>query len=211
MMKSGGSAGQVNVMAALLLLALVVAGVWTWKRIPPDTQDLIVQYTVPVLLALAGVGLLLKMAVGRVRQRRLDRDRRERLMVQFEREGKPDTRLELGFTLVETNHYRLEGLERIAPALAELFMTTLTTMLDDKQHRIRGMAASHLGVLQEPRAVPLLLNALEDDHAYVRSSAALGLGRMRAREAKDKLAYLMKEDWDQTVRSRAREALERLA
>ena len=211
MMRPTGSGGQVNVMAALLLLALVVAGVWIWKRILPDTQDLIVQYTLPALLALAGVGLLLKMVVGRVRQRRADRDRRERLMAQFEREGKPDQRLELGLTLVETNHYRIEGLERIAPALAEVFMTTLTTRLDDKQHRLRGMAASHLGVLQEPRAIPCLLKALEDDHAYVRSSAALGLGRMRAREAKDKLAYLMKEDWDQTVRSRAREALERLA
>jgi HEAT repeat protein len=73
------------------------------------------------------------------------------------------------------------------------------------------MAASHLGVLQDPRAIPVLLAALEDDHAYVRACAALGLGRMRAREAKDKLAQVMKDDWDQTVRSRAREALERIA
>jgi hypothetical protein len=33
---------------------------------------------------------------------------------------------------------------------------------------------------------------------------------MRASEAKAKLESVMREDWDQTVRSRAREALERL-
>jgi HEAT repeat protein len=51
---------------------------------------------------------------------------------------------------------------------------------------------------------------LEDDHAYVRACAALALGRMRAGEAKKKLEQVMQEDWDQTVRSRAREALERI-
>jgi hypothetical protein len=33
---------------------------------------------------------------------------------------------------------------------------------------------------------------------------------MRAVQAKDKLALMMKDDWDQTVRSRAREAWERM-
>jgi hypothetical protein len=36
------------------------------------------------------------------------------------------------------------------------------------------------------------------------------LGRLRAIEAKDKLVEVSKDDWDQTVRSRAREALERI-
>jgi HEAT repeat protein len=65
-------------------------------------------------------------------------------------------------------------------------------------------------VLQDQAVVPLLLKALEDDHAYVRSSAALALGRLRASDARAKLEYAMKEDWDQTVRSRAKEALERI-
>ena len=68
--------------------------------------------------------------------------------------------------------------------------------------------------LAKPRVVLKLeqdlLAALEDDHAYVRASAALALGRMRAAEAKQKLMSVMQDDWDQTVRSRAREALERL-
>jgi HEAT repeat protein len=72
------------------------------------------------------------------------------------------------------------------------------------------MAASYLGALNDKTVIPLLLKALEDEHAYVRSSAALGLGRLRAGEAKEKLTTMMEKDWDQTVRSRSREALERI-
>jgi HEAT repeat protein len=55
-----------------------------------------------------------------------------------------------------------------------------------------------------------MMKALEDDHWWVRSQAALGLGRVRAKEAKAKLEEMATEDWDQTVRSRCREALERI-
>lgn len=96
------------------------------------------------------------------------------------------------------------------PALKDLFVTTLQRALGDKQHRIRGMAASHLGALQDMSVVPLLVKALEDDHAYVRSCAALGLGRLRATETRERLTKVMEEDWDQTVRSRAKEALEQM-
>ena len=75
---------------------------------------------------------------------------------------------------------------------------------------MRGMAASHLGALQDLSVVPLLIKALEDDHAYVRSCAALGLGRLRATDARERLRVVMEQDWDQTVRSRAKEALERI-
>jgi HEAT repeat protein len=56
----------------------------------------------------------------------------------------------------------------------------------------------------------LLVKALEDDHAYVRPCAVLALGRLRAVETRERLMTVMKEDWDQTVRSRAKEALERM-
>ena len=52
------------------------------------------------------------------------------------------------------------------------------------------------------------MKALEDAHAYVRGSAALALGRMRATEAKDKLEYTMKEDGPQPIpRSRGEDEL----
>jgi HEAT repeat protein len=132
------------------------------------------------------------------------------LLALFERELGSDKKCEIAFTLLEVNAYRVDGLQSAVPALKELLITTLQRALGDKQHRIRGMAASHLGALQDLSVVPLLVKALEDDHAYVRSCAALGLGRLRAVETRERLKVVMEQDWDQTVRSRAREALERM-
>jgi HEAT repeat protein len=132
------------------------------------------------------------------------------LLARFAREASQEKRLEIAFALIEVNDYRLDGLQPVVPALKEVFASTLQRAVGDKQHRTRGMAASHLGVLQDQSVVPLLVKALEDDHAYVRSCAALALGRLRAVETKERLMTVMKDDWDQTVRSRAKEALERM-
>ncbi len=203
-------AGQANLTTILILIGLLVAALWLWKSLDFDTQDFIVEKIVPVLVLVVLAGGAVGLIVYKVRQRRWVKLRKEQLMAQFQKQTSREKRLELGFALVELNGYRREGLESVAPAMGELFRETLKTALGDKQHRIRGMAASHLGAIQDKSAIGMLLKALEDDHAYVRSCAALALGRLRASEAKDKLTYVMKEDWDQTVRSRAREALERL-
>lgn len=202
--------GQANLTAILLLLGIVVSGVWVWKRLSLDVQDFIIDQAIPLtalsLMALTAIWII----IGKVRKR-LDRRReRARLIALLEKQTSSPKRLELAFTMIEVNDYRRAGLEVIAPQLQDLFVSTLQRALGEKQHRVRGMAASHLGVIGDDQAVTHLLAALEDDHAYVRSSAALGLGRLRASAAKDKLAYVSKEDWDQTVRSRAREALERI-
>jgi HEAT repeat protein len=202
--------GNVNLTGVFLLLGLVVTGVWVWKRLPPETQDYIIDQAVP--LALLGGALLATLwTVVRAIKRRRERLRlRAKLLAQFERETAREKKLETAFALIEVNEYRIDGLEPAVPALKELFTTTLQRALDDKQHRIRGMAASHLGVLQDKTVVPILVKALDDDHAYVRSCAALGLGRLRAVEARERLKTLMQDDWDQTVRSRAKEALEQI-
>lgn len=209
-MQRHSQSGQANLTAILLLLSLVVSGVWVWKRLSPDVQDLIIDQALPLaalaLMALVSIWII----IGKVRKRFHRRKERARLIMLLEKQASPEKRLELAFALIEVNEYRRAGLEAIAPQLQELFVTTLQRALGDKQHRVRGMAASHLGVIGDDQAVTHLLAALEDDHAYVRSSAALGLGRLRASAAKDKLAKVSKEDWDQTVRSRAREALERI-
>lgn len=202
--------GQANVTAVLVLLGLVVTAVWIWKRTPPDVQDQVVEQALPLTLLGLGAVTLLWMAVGTIRRRRRTSRERDRLIGLFRQATGTQPRLDLAFALIELNGYRPEGLEPVTAPMAELLMHTLQTALGDKQHRVRGMAASHLGALRVREAIPLLLLALEDDHAYVRSSAALALGRMRAAEAKQKLTTVMQEDWDQTVRSRAREALERL-
>jgi hypothetical protein len=202
--------GQVNLAAILVLIGLVITSVWVWKRLSLETQEYLVDQAVPLALAGLAIGAGLFAVLRRVRRSRTRRQVRMKLMEVFEREALPDRKLHLAFQLIEVNEYRLKGLEPIAPALKDVLVATLQRAVGDKQHRIRGMAASHLGVLQDMTVVPLLMKALEDDHAYVRACAALGLGRLRALDAKERLATMMEEDWDQTVRSRAREALERL-
>jgi hypothetical protein len=203
--------GQANVTMILMVIAVIVAGVWAWKRLSPDVQDTIVEQAVPIAALGLGVVAALWIVAGKIRRSRSRIRSRERLIAKFGREPSTEKRRELAFALIETNEYRLAGLEAVAPAIVEVLTGTLRSAVGDKQHRIRGMAASYLGVLQEQKVVPLLLKALDDDHAYVRACAALGLGRLKAGEAREKLEHVMKEDWDQTVRSRAREALDRLA
>ena len=202
--------GNVNLTAIALILGTVITSVWVWKRLSLDTQDYIIDQAIPLVaigLAVLTVLVLLWRAFRRLRSNRQERDR---LLKLFEKETKREKQLELAFAMIEVNGYRIEGLESAVLLLKDLFVTTMQRAVGDKQHRIRGMAASHLGVLQDKSVVPLLVKALEDDHAYVRSCAALALGRLRATETKERLMTVMKDDWDQTVRSRAKEALERM-
>jgi HEAT repeat protein len=202
--------GQANLTAIAVLLGIVITGVWVWKRLSLDAQEYVIDQAIPMAFAGLVIAAGLWTLVRAFKRRRTQRRERDKLLTAFERTTVREKKLEIAFALVEVNGYRVEGLESVTPALRDLFATTLQRALGDKQHRIRGMAASHLGVLNDKTVIPLLLKALEDDHAYVRSCAALGLGRMRASEAKEKLTTAMEEDWDQTVRSRSREALERI-
>jgi len=202
--------GEINPAWLVVLLVLIVAGVWIWKRLSIETQDFIVDQAVPMTVIGFVIALLLWIPINAFRRRRAKSQERTRLLALFERATVQEKKLDLAFALLENNEYRIEGLDSAVPALKELFTATLQRALDDKQHRIRGMAASHLGALQDLSVVPILLKTLDDDHAYVRSCAALGLGRLRATEARERLKTVMEHDWDQTVRSRAREALERM-
>ena len=202
--------GQANPTVALLLVGLVITCVWIWKRLAPDMQDQIVEQAVPLVALITAVLFVVWRLVRWIRRRLAVRKERARLLEQFQRETTPGKRFDLACELIELNEYRLEGLEVVSKDFLEIFGRTLKTAVGDKQHRTRGMAASYLSVVQDPSVVPTLMTVLDDDHWWVRSQAALGLGRMRASEAKDKLAHMATEDWDQTVRSRCREALERI-
>ena len=201
----------INPFVGLLGLGLIVAGIWVWHHLNFDTQDYIIDEIIPIIgiVVIVSVGIWVSWGKWRTRQDRLRL--RDRLIQRFQKEPSPQKQRDLAFTLVEVNQYEAQGLETIAEPMAKLFIWTLNTALGDKQHRVRGMAESYLGILKHTESIPLLIRFLEDDHAHVRACAALALGRMRAQEAKEKLEETMKEDWDQTVRSRSREALERLS
>jgi len=202
--------GPINPAWLIVVIAIIVAGVWIWKRLSLEAQDYIVDQAIPMAAIGLVITVLLLIPINAFRRRRARSKERTRLLALFERTTVQEQKLDLAFALLENNDYRIDGLASTVPALKELFETTLQRALGDKQHRIRGMAASHLGALGDQSVVPLLLMALEDDHAYVRSCAALGLGRLRATDTRERLKVVMEQDWDQTVRSRAREALERM-
>ncbi len=210
MSQESRTTGQVNLLAGLGGVGCVVAAIWVWNHLSFDTQDWIIDDIIPILLVVMVVGVLSGFIIRKFQARRRIREKRDRLIKRFEQEQSSQKRRDIAFVLVELNEFQLVGLEAIAAPMADLFISTLKTALGDKQHRIRGMAASYLGVLEHRTAIPLLIRALEDDHAHVRASAALALGRMKALEAREKLEVTMKEDWDQTVRSRSREAFERI-
>jgi HEAT repeat protein len=209
-MSPRSESGQTNLVAIAVLVGVVITGVWVWKRLSLDTQEYVIDQAIPVAFAGLVIAVGLFLLARMFNRRRAQRRERAKLLAAFERATAQEKKLEIAFALIDVNRYRAKGLESVTPALRDLFAATLQSALGDKQHRIRGMAASYLGVLNDRTAIPLLMKALEDDHAYVRSCAALGLGRLRASEAREKLTLAMEKDWDQTVRSRSREALERI-
>ncbi|WP_455244874.1 hypothetical protein, partial [Petrachloros mirabilis] len=97
------SEGNVNLAAIVLLLGIVIASVWVWKRLSLETQDYIVDQAVPIVL-MAGVCLaLLSVAVRAIRRRQQKLRRRAKLLALFEREPAREKRLEIAFTLIELN------------------------------------------------------------------------------------------------------------
>jgi len=203
--------GQANLTMALALVIIVVGGIWIWNHLDFDTQDFIVDEVVPILFLSLALTIITWMNVRKAKRTKNKKNQRDVLIQKFAGEKAPRKRFDLASQLIELNDYQLEGLESVAADMAEVFLYTFKRSLGNKQHRFRGMAASYLGIVQHRESISLLIKALEDDHAYVRGCAALALGRMRATEAKAKLEYTMKEDWDQTVRSRSREAVERMS
>ncbi len=85
-------------------------------------------------------------------------------------------------------------------------LTDLLGRLGSTQASQRWEAAEGLGELGDPRAIPALVQALRDPHAFVRWAAARAIGRIGGEEAVALLLPLLQED-DPLVRRSAADAL----
>ncbi|MGB4994026.1 MAG: hypothetical protein WBO50_02590, partial [Nitrospira sp.] len=121
--------GQANLTTILLLLGLVVSGVWVWKRLSPDMQDLIVDQALPLAALSLAVLTLVWILIRKIIARRKKNQQRARLIALFESQTSREKQLKLAFAVIEVNEYRSVGLESIAPQLQELFVTTLKRAL----------------------------------------------------------------------------------
>ena len=77
----------------------------------------------------------------------------------------------------------------------------------DASARARAEGARGLGALGERKAIPVLLQMINDDEEDVRVSASTSLAWLRAREAVPELTKLLEEDRSRWVRRRAAQAL----
>src|SRR2546425_3777130 len=116
--------GQANLTATLLLVGLIVAVVWIWKRLPLVTQDYLVERVIP--LTLLGVAVVLFVwGVARKLQRRWkDRLEPDPALIRFERGPSPEKRVEFAVEVIELNQDQPQGLGPVAPASVGPVVTT---------------------------------------------------------------------------------------
>ena len=120
--------------------------------------------------------------------------------------------------------------ERMHPTLKALLLISLTTLTfavtkfddDHLNHwtqtvktnaypKLRKNAAFMLGKLNDPRAVPALVEVIaQDTDAVVRGASATALGKLGSSDAIEPLTYMMNNDADKTSRNLARQAIDRI-
>lgn len=83
----------------------------------------------------------------------------------------------------------------------------LATRLEDPEPRVRARAAFALASVQDPDAVPALLELLEDADPEVRADAAFAIGQTAGSTVGDALLGALEREPDSTVRRRLMEAL----
>lgn len=101
---------------------------------------------------------------------------------------------------------RLPWRNRYSPIWGAEIPGNLLGMLGDRDPKVRGAAAWHLGVLKVRPAEPWLIALLDDPIAEVRMRAAEGLGHLRSARAVERLVALL-ADPDREVARVARHVL----
>ncbi|MGQ0695479.1 MAG: hypothetical protein ACT4OL_07880, partial [Nitrospiraceae bacterium] len=78
--------GQANPTVIAIIVGLIVAGVWIWKRLSPDTQEYVIDQAVPVAAGGLAVGLIVLTVVLKFSRRVARRREQDRLIEAFQRE-----------------------------------------------------------------------------------------------------------------------------
>ena len=120
-MSTRSESGQTNLPAIAVLVGVVIAGVWVWKRLSLDTQDYVIDQAIPMAFAGLVIAAGLCLLVRAFNRRRAQRRERAKLLAAFERATVQEKKLEIAFALIDLNGYRAEGLESVTPALRDLF------------------------------------------------------------------------------------------
>jgi hypothetical protein len=110
-MSTRSESGQTNLIAIGVVLGIVIAGVWVWKRLSLDIQEYVIDQAIPVAFAGLVVAAGLFLLVRVFNRRRARRRERAKLLAAFERATVQEKKLEIAFALMELNEYRADGLE----------------------------------------------------------------------------------------------------
>ncbi|MCE5323229.1 HEAT repeat domain-containing protein [bacterium] len=97
----------------------------------------------------------------------------------------------------ESMEQKLERIERLARVASEFDADSLEELLlkiKDNDSDVRSLAAARLRNLEDTRAIPGLIELLNDQSPRVRAMAAIGLGHYKAVEARDLLIGRAKAD-----------------
>jgi HEAT repeat protein len=98
--------------------------------------------------------------------------------------------------IVKDHHQDLSALNAALKLLSvprQKFFKGISALMDDPEGEVRTYAALTLGLIGDPRAIPLLMRALNDPEKNVQFVAIESLGRLKAVEAVEWLLEILKD------------------
>ena len=95
--------GNANLAAIVVLVGVIIAGVWVWKRLSLDTQGYVIDQAIPMAFAGLVIAAGLFMLVRAFNRRRAQRRERAKLLAAFERATVQEKKLEIAFELIDLN------------------------------------------------------------------------------------------------------------
>jgi len=203
----GNERGNIGIYILTRLLIALLVGFFVWGILPSAWKDDL-KAGPWGLLAAVGLGVLVSFVIIKgIWDRHAHKRAHLRVAKVFREASDPALQKRAALWLIEHDRNYPRRLDDAGPALIEVL---IRVMKADTEKLDRARAANGLGVLGNPHAIPALLGATNDEYPYVRAEAALALGKLRARPAEKRLRELIEDDWDPSVRGRAKEALERI-